>query len=277
MKHAELSRSRTNAPSYSASLEAYQTAFRDELDRSVDLLPLTPTSRVLDVPCGNGFYTQFLAKRLTSPGRVDAVDLCRDYLGRTRQRLKGATSDWGVHESDAYDLPFRENTFDVVWCAQSLISLNDAFSAILEMKRVVRSGGTIAILENDVFHHVLLPWPVQLEIPIQRAIQQASRARFGSDVKLCPVRRLPKLFEDAGLKSFQRHTIVADRTAPWTVAVRKFLDCHLVDLKTLVRGRLSSKVNAEFQKFVDGRTRDSLFRDRSMDLTCLNALYCAIK
>jgi SAM-dependent methyltransferase len=182
-----------------------------------------------------------------------------------------------LHEADAYELPFANRTFDLVWCAQSLISLDDALAAVQEMKRVLRPGGVLAVLENDVFHHVLLPWPVDLEVPIQKAIQVASRARFGSSAKLSPVRRLPKILVDAGFRSCGKQTFAADRQAPWPASVRRFLEFHVEDLRELLRGHLPAKVRTAYRRFVDPQRSDSLFGDKAMDLTCLNVLYEAKK
>ena len=88
--------------------------------------------------------------------------------------------------------------FYLIMAAQFFSALADntllivAIAALREMQRVARPGGTIAVLENDIFHHVLLPWPVDLEVPIQRAIQLASRERFGSSTKLAPARRFSR-------------------------------------------------------------------------------------
>lgn len=264
-------------PTYDESLNAYQQAFAAELSQCLDLLPLTKTSRILDVPCGNGFYSQRLAQRLGARGRIYAVDLCDAYLAQTRRRLRRAPCQVAIEKADAYRLPFDDDAFDIVWCAQSLISLNDAHRALSEMKRVLRPGGAVAILESDIFHQILLPWPISLETLVQRAIQDASRAKFGSSQQLAPVRRLPALLEDVGLRRFEKHTFAADRTSPWTEPVRTFLRYHLRDLAKFTRGRLTDKVRREYRRFISGTRPDSLFGEAAKDLSCLNVLYVATR
>jgi ubiquinone/menaquinone biosynthesis C-methylase UbiE len=271
------SRNDKTKPSYDQSLCAYQTAFKVEFMHIIESLPITKASRILDTPCGNGFYSQLLADRLGPKGVIDCVDLNAEYLATTRRRLQNARCKRHVHEADAYDLPFADSTFDLVWCAQSLISLDDALAAVQEMKRVLRPGGILAVLENDAFHHILLPWPVDLEVPLQKAIQIASRARFGSSTKLAPVRRLPKMFVEAGFHSCGKQTFAADRQAPWAARVRRFLEFHVEDLRELLRGHLPAKVRAAYRLFMDPQRPDSLFGDKAMDLTCLNVLYEATK
>jgi len=266
-----------DTPSYDESLVAFHGAFASELNRSLDHLHLSRTMRVLDAPCGNGFYSRLLAQRLGPKGRLDAVDCCPDYLALTRSRLRRAICERSVQNADVYRLPFEDGAFDLVWCAQSLISLKDELGALREMKRVLRRGGRLAILENDIYHYMLLPWPVPLELPIQRALQDVSQARFGSVTKLAPVRRLPELLANAGLRHFLKHTFVADRTTPWPAKLRKFLECHLRDIARLTRGRLPVVARKMFQQFHDVDHPKSLFSRGAKDLSCLNVLYVATK
>lgn len=261
---------------YDDSLSSYQAAFAAELDQCLDWLPLTPASRVLDVPCGNGFYSRLLSRRLGPGGRLVAVDGSERSLRRVRRRLREATCSWLATNADAYHLPFEVGEFDLVWCAQSLISL-EAETALLEMKRVVRPGGTIAVLENDIFHQVLLPWPVHLEIPVQEALRKAARARFGSSTKWSPVRRLPAILEKIGLSQFQKHTFAADRTTPWSAAVRRFLQFHIRDLAKLTRGKLTKTARREFREFAQGSGSGTLLGAGAKDLSCLNVLYLATR
>src|SRR4051794_19669007 len=114
-----------DTPKYDESLCAYQRAFRFELSKIVQTLSLTRGNRVLDVPCGNGFYSRLLADRLGSRGRIACVDISPSYLSRVRQRLRNTACSWKAHRADAYKLPFPDNAFDLAWCAQSLISLDD--------------------------------------------------------------------------------------------------------------------------------------------------------
>jgi ubiquinone/menaquinone biosynthesis C-methylase UbiE len=102
-------------------------------------------------------------------------------------------------KADAYRLPFEDGQFDLVWCAQSMISLNDPVAAIREMARVLKPGGRLAVLETDAYHHVLLPWPVGLELAIQKAVRDVCLKRYGSGAKFAQSRKLRSEFAAAGL------------------------------------------------------------------------------
>src|SRR5205823_11043628 len=114
-------------PDYNPLLEAFHAAFAKELHQIVAELPLAPESNVLDVPCGDGFYAAALARRLGPAGALTAADCSDAYLARARASVARAAPEAPVTfvRADAYALPFEDESFDLVWCAQSLISLDD--------------------------------------------------------------------------------------------------------------------------------------------------------
>ena len=52
-------------PAYDQQLSGFHRAFERELEAIVSQLPLGPTARVLDLACGDGFYTRRIAERGT--------------------------------------------------------------------------------------------------------------------------------------------------------------------------------------------------------------------
>jgi len=57
-------------PAYDNQLSDFHRAFEPELQRILDSLPLTPAMKVLDLACGDGFYTRRIADRLGPGGSV---------------------------------------------------------------------------------------------------------------------------------------------------------------------------------------------------------------
>src|SRR5688500_15771719 len=74
-------------PGYGRSLRACHRAFGRDLRRAVRAVPLDRRGRVLDIPCGDGFYTVGLARRLFPDGRLVAADLSDAYLDLARRRF----------------------------------------------------------------------------------------------------------------------------------------------------------------------------------------------
>lgn len=258
-----------STPDYDAAQRSFHEAFRPELFRILDALPLPPEGTVLDVPCGNGFYAQRLAER-SACGRVIAADACDEYLRQAREHARGAE----VRKVDAYQLPFSEGEFDLVWSAQSMITLDPA-PAVREMFRVVKPGGAVAILEGDVFHNVLLAWPVDLEAALPQAIRADSVRRYGDAVKLAPARRLRRILKQCGFHPIRRTTHSFDRAAPFDPLAASFLRHHFAQLRASAYPQLSPSNQAAFDRLTNPDGADSFPRRADAEFACLNAVYVA--
>src|SRR5450755_915065 len=70
----------TSLPRYDQQLSAFHRAFRRELDAIVSALPVRGDMRVLDLACGDGFYTRRLAERLGPGGWITGADISLEYL-----------------------------------------------------------------------------------------------------------------------------------------------------------------------------------------------------
>ncbi len=256
-------------------LQAYQTAFQPELEAAVRSYQLPNGARVLDSPCGDGFYAALFARHLQT-GTLVAADISSARLGRARSTVRPASPHLAIEfaEADAYSLPFEDDSFDLVWCAQSFITLDDPVRALKEIARVLRPGGRVAVLETDEYHHVLLPWSVGLELAVQRAVREECRVRFGTGGKFAQARWLRPGFLDAGLTPIGKRTLVADRAAPFGPAEREFLARHLDYLREFVRMELTPREMEELDRASDP---ESLLNSLDAELTCLATISHADK
>ena len=118
---------RRSLPGYDHQLSGFHRAFERELQAIIDTLPLEPGMRVLDLACGDGFYTRRIAERLGPRGHITGVDINLAYLSEASEEASHksgrARIDFVAASFDR--LPFGDNTFDLVWCAQSLFTLPD--------------------------------------------------------------------------------------------------------------------------------------------------------
>jgi SAM-dependent methyltransferase len=262
-------------PDYDEAMRAFHRAFEPELKGLVAGLNLPLAGRVLDVPCGDGFYSLELARQVFPFGSVVAGDACDGYLERARERFR-RREEGGIiaaEKVDVYRMPFSDARFDVVWCAQSLISLAEPERALEEMYRVTKPGGVVAILENDQYHHALLNWPVELEMAVQRASAEASRHRYGASGKLAPARDVSRMLIATGWALEGGHTLAADRRAPFDAATRGFLEAHLRELFEFVRDYLTDDERHLFETWTDPDNAESILNSPTAQLSCLNTLF----
>ena len=114
------------------------------------LLPhLREGMSVLDVGCGPATVTVDLAERVVD-GRVVGVDASAAVLDSARElATQRGTANITFQQANAYELPFADGTFDVVYAHQLLQHLSDPVAALREMKRVAKPGGLVAVRDAD--------------------------------------------------------------------------------------------------------------------------------
>ena len=267
-------RRRPPLPDYDEQLSGFHRAFEAELEELLRSLPLAPTMKVLDLACGDGFYTRRLAQRLGSGGSVTGVDLDRGYLiaaAREATRYTGsATIDFVAASFDR--LPFADDTFDFVWCAQSLYSLPEPVVVLGHLARVLRPGGIVAVLENDTLHQVSLPWPVSLELPLRAAELRALEEESHHPSKFYVGRRLLPVFAAAGLEPLTMATHAIDRQAPFGEAEQQLLQSYLDGVEKRVAPFLDAARLRELRELRDPSSRRHMLREPYLTMTWLNVL-----
>jgi ubiquinone/menaquinone biosynthesis C-methylase UbiE len=266
-------------PGYAPTLLAYHRAFADELRATVASLPIRPGDRVLDLACGDGVYSRWLAERVGESGSVMAVDLSPAFLDLARQSLDGDPLADRIElvQADLEHLPIPEDSFDLVWCAQSLYSLPDPVDALRRMERAARPGGLVAVLENDEFHHVLLPWPVEVELALRRAELAALIELSDKPRKFYVGRHLRRVFRAAGLADCQHRSWTIDRQAPLGPDERAFFEGYLKDLREKVEAHLEPEVRDEFARLADPDSDAYLLDSADFTVTCLNHIAWCVK
>jgi len=135
--------------------------------------------KVLEVGCGSGAYTTFVARALGPEGEVAALDIQPAMLRQLEAKLaKPAYQDIHnitLHEASAYDLPFEDGTLDLVYMVTVFPEIPERARALAEVLRVLKPGGLLAITE-------LLFDP---DYPLMRTtVKQGEQASFVVDAAL---------------------------------------------------------------------------------------------
>lgn len=138
----------------------YHTTIRGKFrvwDRELDALNLNGSERLLDVGCGRGAVLIAAARRLPA-GRVDGVDLWRsvDQSGNdsaatwANAAAVGVTDRVRLHTADMTQLPFVDDSFDVVTSALAIHNIpteEGRRRAVAEALRVLKPGGRLRIAD----------------------------------------------------------------------------------------------------------------------------------
>ncbi|MGB7282932.1 MAG: ubiquinone/menaquinone biosynthesis methyltransferase [Candidatus Acidiferrum sp.] len=112
-----------------------------------------PDANVLDLCCGTGDLSIALAR--AGQARIFGADFAHPMLVRAAEKtasplspsLNGAPRILPFLEADALRLPFADQSFDLVTTAFGFRNLANYEAGLLEIRRVLKPGGTIAILE----------------------------------------------------------------------------------------------------------------------------------
>lgn len=107
--------------------------------------------RVLEIGCGSGAYTTFVAREVGKEGIVEALDIQPAMLAQLKKKLaKPENSDIQnirLHESSAYQLPFEEGSIDLVYMITVLPEIPDQAKVLAEVRRVLKVNGILAVTE----------------------------------------------------------------------------------------------------------------------------------
>jgi demethylmenaquinone methyltransferase / 2-methoxy-6-polyprenyl-1,4-benzoquinol methylase len=181
----------------------------------VSRLAVGSDARVLDVATGTGAVALELVRRYGC--RVVGIDRSPEMLGvaRARVRAQGLESRIELHEGRAETLPFEDGSFDGLTVTYLLRYVDDPGATLRELARVVRPGGTVAMLEFGVpqsrplralwelYVRLVLPFAGRLLSPGWREVGRFLGPSIRELEARLPLERQLELWAEAGLVDVQ--------------------------------------------------------------------------
>jgi len=161
-------------------LEDFHTMGRLATSQLAELAMITSDDEVLDAGSGIGGTARFLASQRRC--RVTAIDLTGEYCETARwlNRLTGLDDRISVRQGDVTDLPFADATFQVVTSQHVQMNVADKESLYREARRVLVTGGRLAIWDLTAGTpgplDYPLPWADQPELSHLATIAQLRAA-----------------------------------------------------------------------------------------------------
>jgi demethylmenaquinone methyltransferase/2-methoxy-6-polyprenyl-1,4-benzoquinol methylase len=162
--------------------------------------------RVLDVAGGTADLSLAFARQVGQEGQVWLTDINHAMLSRGRDRVIDHGFPLPVAQCDAEKLPFPQDYFDCVTVAFGLRNMTHKDAALAEMRRVLKPGGRLLVLEfskvwqplapaYDFYSFKILPWLGR------KVAQDADSYRYlAESIRMHPGQQeLKAMLETAGL------------------------------------------------------------------------------
>lgn len=134
---------------YDAWAQVYDRLWRRYMNQTLPVIRRTASvgqnERVLDLACGTGELMHRIARRTAEVDLV-GVDLAPAMVERAREKLSGVPAAH-PRQADSHDLPFADDTFDVILCANTFHYFTHPQVVLAEVRRVLRPDGRLVLLD----------------------------------------------------------------------------------------------------------------------------------
>jgi demethylmenaquinone methyltransferase/2-methoxy-6-polyprenyl-1,4-benzoquinol methylase len=196
------------APVYDAMNRIMTAGLDQRWRRETARAVVRPGDAVLDACCGTGDLAVAAAR---AGGRVTGLDFSERMLERARR--KEPSIEWVA--GDLLALPFADGTFDAATVGFGVRNVEDLDRALRELRRVLRGGGRLAILEITQPRGVLAPF---YRLWFDRIVPLLGRLLPGGSAYTylpASVRRFPgpealaELIEASGFRDVRHRTFAA--------------------------------------------------------------------
>jgi ubiquinone/menaquinone biosynthesis C-methylase UbiE len=105
-------------------------------------LPAAEDLRILELGCGTGIFWRLNGQKVPKSWRITLTDYSQGMLETTKQNLRGIDLAFDFEIARAEDLPYPEDSFDIVIANLMLYHIADRNTALAGIARVLKTGGS---------------------------------------------------------------------------------------------------------------------------------------
>lgn len=178
--------------------------------RLVDLAQISPGATVLDVAMGRGAVLFPAAVAAGARGYVTGIDISAAMVRETAAEIdrRGLAANATVVQMDGESLEFADESFDYTLCGLALMFFPQVESAMAELRRVLKPGGTLGVTTWDKSFSTHTRWLdeiVNAHLPPKPASNQPAAPPSRQRALLDTVDGLAAALEAAGFATVRVH------------------------------------------------------------------------
>jgi demethylmenaquinone methyltransferase/2-methoxy-6-polyprenyl-1,4-benzoquinol methylase len=193
--------------------------WRKVLLKRLAVVLANPDARILDLCCGTGDV--LLDLQSAAKSRVMGADFCHPMLVTAKQKAIAKGFQAPLMEGDAMELPLAGATLDAITIAFGFRNLVNYSAALTEFLRVLKPGGTLAILEFShppgLFMRIAYGFYSRVVLPAVGALISGSREAYTylpeSVSKFPKAEALQEMMADAGFNDARFELLTGGVTA----------------------------------------------------------------
>lgn len=141
------------APTFTGSVPRHYDEYQGPMffeAYAIDVANRVDSSKVqvaLELSCGTGRVTNHLRKALSPSSKLIASDISADMMEVAKEKLQGSAIEWQI--IDSQQIPFDNNSLDLVVCCFGYMFVENKMKAFEEACRVLRAGGSLILTTWD--------------------------------------------------------------------------------------------------------------------------------
>lgn len=169
--------------------------------KALRLLKPRPSELIVDLGCGSGEDVRVLSRLVSPGGKVWGIDSSRTMIDAAKERNSAdpSSTEFASIEfvvGDAHSIPLPDGSVDACRCERLLQHVSDPEVVFQEMKRILRPGGRMVVLDTD--------WETFIIDSQNRTVTRKIAQAYSDVVANGWIgRQLPRLAKSAGFKGVE--------------------------------------------------------------------------
>ena len=243
---APLTTSKGHSMSEANYLDSHYLACQPEYEMMLKSVGLQAGWRVLDAGCGSGSFLPLMSQLIGPTGQIDALDMAPENVAHVQ-----GLQDQGVYAcpvtvqaGSVSQLPYEDDTFDAIWCANTTqyLSDDDLQATLTEFQRVLKPAGLLALKESNV---LCLQWQPMDPLLWARTMQALVEIDYQYVLQLLRGAALPTWVKHAGFKVNSAKTVMIERRQSLSGSERSYITSLLGRIAQVAKTHDSVSVEDE--------------------------------